>query len=296
MALFASVIGSAYPASVFPISTVTTPDGVPLAVIVGMESKPGHFVAFQLDTGASTSLLFETPGKSRAIDERVMQLSTHSAKPVFLGDSGKRARIRLSSEHTQFDEIAALVSVPRPATGIVGVLGLDWFRDKVVRVLFDKQKMQIVEGSDSTHSSKTLISFNLDLKTDMSRIGFDICRPHCQSIIFDTGLTIADIVEFVPMRVLVDMGVTDDVVQIPGVLGPVMCRKPIKSAGHVLIGGKKVAGLYQTVCAFVESPDAVPDRAVMGIRSIIEMAGSILIDLKSNRVELDYRRPHLHDD
>jgi hypothetical protein len=123
----------------------------------------------------------------------------------------------------------------------------------------------------------------------MNRIGFDICRPLCASIIFDTGLTIADIVEFIPLRDLVDMGATDELIEIPGILGPVRCRKPIRSMGDVLIGGRKVTGLYQTVCAFVDTPDLVPDRTVMGIRSIIEKTGSILIDLKSNRIELDYR-------
>lgn len=294
--LLANVVGSVYSAAVLPISVIATPDGIPLGVIVGMKSKPEHFVALQVDTGSITNLLFETSGKPDMVDERLQQLSTHSEKPIFLGDSGKRMRISLSSEYRKFNEVAALVSVPKHATDVVGVLGLDWFRDKVIELSFKDRKMKIIDSFEPSYSSATSIFLDLELKVGLNRIQFDICRPLCESIIFDTGITIADIVEFVPMRALAAMGVPDEFVHISGVLGPVKCRRPIKSNQYVLIGGRRIKGLYQTVCAFLESPESVPDRTVLGIRSIIEAVGSILIDLNSSRIKLDYRRPNIHDE
>lgn len=279
----ACLSSSTLSAATFPIDVILLPDGAPLAIVVGMESKPGRFVGLQVDTGAPISLVYEFSNNLDRIHENLLKINDFESISEFVGDTGKRFRIRLSSEFSSSEEVMAMITLPYPSK-LAGVVGLNWFKSKRVDLSFAEKKMEISEVVSTEFTKRKDVFLEQKSADRNSRLLINVCRDQCVDMIFDTGVAFSDIVEFVTIQKLKEDALKTELTRVPGILSGVLCTLPKKTPESISVSGQQYKNLYHSKCAFVESGEIYPKESVFGVRTIIESKGSISINYNSNQI------------
>lgn len=273
---------------IFPLIVTRLPNGIPLNILTGMLSISKKPVAFNLDTGAPENLVFAAGGSIEKVHENLVVSRINAEQNSFIGDSGERVSFAVGNGQIFYKELASLIVTNKPIIGVAGVLGLNWFDGKRVSISFNTNEMLV--STSGTEGAVESGSLNVEKDSDgrVRRFLVEVCSESCASKIFDTGIAIADVVEFVTLKEFLQTVSPGETMNLPGVLGSVKCKVPLKDFSVITIQRKENRGLYRTICAFEDAPEVVPLMGILGIRSIIEGRGAIRIDRISNSISLQY--------
>lgn len=279
--------------SVFPIAIAYLDRTIPAAILTGMESKKDKIVVMQIDTGSPLNLVYENPKNSGNLNSGIMKIGEKISTRQFLLDTGRRASISLSNNHSSYSEEAAIVSLMEPTNSVAGVLGLSWFQGKFVEISFQEMKMHVFGGGFSlqrNNTAKIEVNENKNkLQTNSrQRIYIKVCRPECEEMIFDSGMTVADIVTFHSSEEFDRITKERKIIHFPGVLGSVICDIPIKISDIIQINNSSMRDLYISDCKFSELDKIIPKQSIFGIRTIIENRGKLTIDGESGIVGIEF--------
>jgi hypothetical protein len=285
LSLILTITSTIAAAENFPIQVVRDKNELPVAILVAMLSREP--VVFQIDTGSPKNILFPQGHSQVDYDKRLASVGApyNISSDEFLFDSRNRLWINIGGEHEKFNELFASSIGAPDRTGVIGLLGIAFFKDKNININFKENTIEISKSSILSKYKKNNNNNIID-HINSERILINVCSDNCEEMIFDTGVVFADIVSFVKKEQFEAYSSIAGrrKLWLPGFSGGAICTSPVSDGGLIKIGNMYHSNLTQSICMFISMADIVPSHKVLGIRRLIEEGRTLTVDYSNNYV------------